>query len=254
MKKLNLRTPKKFDYTDEAGTVPPKVCFCCISEGPTEESYFFGVRNNKAKLRIKNVVHIEVVEKEKWQETFSHPLQLVKAALVCMGRIDENKQEISADQWKEYCKWENFHPEVDPVCVVFDRDCRDLDEKKEEIFRLCDKHGIKVVLSNPNFELWLLMHFPDIGRYPREKLLNNEKNLRGKLFEGASKNKKYLEILVAQIANGYSKGEKLKFEKFCDRVDLAIEQAKGYCEESKRLMFELGTSMGRLIEKMRSQQ
>ncbi len=252
MKRLNLRTPKKIDYTDEAGTVAPAICFYCISEGATEESYFFGVRNNRVKLRIKNAVQIEVIEKQEGQETLSHPLQLVKAALICMGRIDENEQEISADQWNEHCKWEDFHPEVDQVCVIFDRDYRGLSEKIDEIFGLCDAHGIRVVLSNPNFELWLLMHFPDIDRYPRKDLLANCKNLGGKVLLGASKKKKYLEILVSQNAKGYSKGEKLEFEKFCGHVDLAIEQAKGYCEDPKKLAVELGTSVGKLMEEMRS--
>lgn len=252
MKKLNLRTPKKFDYADEAGTVSPAICFYCISEGPTEESYFMGVRNNRTKLGIRNTVHIEVIEKQEGQENFSHPLQLVKAALVCMGRMDENEKEISADQWNEHCKWENFHPEVDQVCVIFDRDYRGLNKKIDEIFRLCNANGIQVVISNPNFELWLLMHFPDIRQYSQDKLLENKKNLGGRVFTGASTKKKYLEILVAQNAMGYTKGEKLKFEKYCDHVDLAIEQAKGYCEDSKELVFRLGTSMGRLMQAIRS--
>lgn len=60
---------------------------------------------------------------------------------------------------------------------------------------------IEVVMSNPNFELWLLMHFPNIKQYPEEMLLENKKNLRHQLFENESKNKKYLEILVSKSAN-----------------------------------------------------
>ena len=64
MKKLNLRNPKTFDYTKEAGAIPPRIRFYCVSEGATEESYFFGVRNNRKELHIKNDVYIEVVEKQ----------------------------------------------------------------------------------------------------------------------------------------------------------------------------------------------
>ncbi len=53
LEKLNLRTPKKFDYTDESGTRQQRICFYCVSEGATEESYFGGVRNNKEELNIK---------------------------------------------------------------------------------------------------------------------------------------------------------------------------------------------------------
>lgn len=106
-------------------------------------------------------------------------------------------------------------------------------------------------MSNPNFELWLLMHFPDIKQYESEKLLKNPKNFKHRLFEDASINKKYLEILVSKNAGGYSKGYKLEFKRFLPFVDIAIEQAKLYCEDSQKLINELGTSVGKLIEEMR---
>ena len=251
LEKLNLRTPKKFDYTDEAGTIKPRVRFYCVSEGATEESYFFGVRNNKVALHIKNDVYIEVIEKQEGQETLSHPMQLINACLFQMGRIDSEGKQISEDKWKENCKWENFDAEIDKVCVIFDRDYRNQETFLEEIFNLCDKHKIKVVMSNPNFELWLLMHFPNIKQYPNKMLLENKKNLRYQLFENVSTNKKYLEILVSKNAEGYSKGVKLGFERFLPLIDNAIEQAKLYCEDSRKLVDELGTSVGRLIEEMR---
>ena len=82
--------------------------------------------------------------------------------------------------------------------------------------------------------------------------MENKKNLRHQLFEEASKNKKYLEILVAKNAEGYAKGSKIKFDRFLPLVDVAVEQAKNFCEDSEYLMNELGTSVGRLIEEMRN--
>lgn len=107
-------------------------------------------------------------------------------------------------------------------------------------------------MSNPNFELWLLMHFPDIKQYELQKLLKNEKNLKHHLFKEASINKKYLEILVSKNAGGYSKGCKLEFKKFLPFIDIAIKQAKLYCEDSQKLVDELGTCVGKLIEEMRA--
>lgn len=251
LEKLNLRTPKIFDYTDESGTVKPRIRFYCVSEGATEESYFYGVRNNKVELNIKNDVYIEVVEKQEGQETLSHPMQLVKACLFQMGRIDLEGNHIPEDKWKENCKWDDFDEKIDQVCVIFDRDYRKLTEALKEIFSLCAQHGIKVVMSNPNFELWLLMHFPNIKQYAPEMLLENRKNLRHQLFSDVSTNKKYLEILVSKNADGYVKGSKLKFEKFLPLIDTAVKQAKTYCEDSYKIVNELGTSVGRLIEEMK---
>ena len=251
MEKLNLRVPKPFDYSNIAGTVPSKIHFYCVSEGATEESYFWGVRNNKVELRIKNDVFIEVIEKEKGQETLSHPMQLVNACLYQMGRIDDNGNQIPKNRWAENCKWDNFDTERDRVCVIFDRDYRKLENVIDDIFKTCDEHGIKVILSNPNFELWLLMHFPGIEQYNAKMLLENKRNLRHQLFEDASTNKKYLEILVSKNAPGYTKGSNLKLERFLPYVDTAVEQAKLYCENERKLVDGLGTSVGRLIEEMR---
>lgn len=251
MERLNLRTPKPYNFDDESGTAEARIRFYCVAEGATEESYFYGIRNNKKDLKIKNEVHIEVIEKQEGQETFSHPMQLVNACLFQMGRIDTDGTEISEDKWQENCKWDEFDADIDQVCVIFDRDYRNLEESLNTIFDLCDRHGIRVVMSNPNFELWLLMHFPDIKQYSPQDLLNNQKNLRHRLFTDASAKKKYLEILVAKNAKGYTKGSRIKFEKFQPYIDNAVEQAKMYCEEPQKVAGELGTAVGKLIEKMR---
>lgn len=252
MERLNLRTPRPYNFDDESGTTDARIRFYCVSEGATEESYFYGVRNNKKELEIKNDIFIEVIEKQEGQETFSHPLQLVKACLFQMGRVDMDGNEIPEDKWKENCKWDKFDADIDQVCVIFDRDYRKLEETLDTIFDLCEKHGIRVVMSNPNFELWLLMHFPNIKQYSPEDILKNKKNLRHQLFKDASAKKKYLEILVSKNAKGYTKGSKIKFDKFLPLVDTAVEQAKIYCEEPEKLADELGTAVGKLMEKMRS--
>lgn len=252
MKKLNLRNPKPYDYSEEAHVLKQRSRFYCVSEGATEESYFWGIRNNRTALRIKNNVFIEVVPKEEGQETYSHPLHLVNACLQSMGRIDEKGNEIPKEEQENHCAWEGFNPEIDIVSVIFDRDYRNLESHLDEIFELCRKHGIRIVMSNPNFELWLLMHVPEIEKYDRKMLLENKKNLRKELFPDASAKKKCLEILVADHFKGYRKGSKLRFERFQPYVELAIQQAALFCEEPEKLCSQLGTSVGKLIQTMRT--
>lgn len=108
MEALNLRKIKPYDYTVESGKEEQRIHFYCISEGATEETYLYGVRNSRAELHIKNEVYIQVVEKEVGQETYSHPLQLVKAALVQMGHMDENGNELPQSEWDKNCKWEEY--------------------------------------------------------------------------------------------------------------------------------------------------
>lgn len=98
MERLNLRNPKSYDMSSESETQKPRVRFYCVSEEPTEESYFYGVRNNKVELNIKGDVKIHVIEKAEGQETLSHPLQLVMSCLTQMGRIDEEGNPISSEK------------------------------------------------------------------------------------------------------------------------------------------------------------
>lgn len=98
MQKLNLRTPKNYDYSSEFETMLPRIRFYCVAEGATEESYFTGIRNNRGSLGIKNDVLITVVPKEDGQENLSHPMQLVKACLVAMGCMDTNDREIPREK------------------------------------------------------------------------------------------------------------------------------------------------------------
>ena len=65
-------------------------------------------------------MHIEILEKQEGQETLSHPMQLVKACLFYMGRMDAEGQGTSC-----YClvvyvlnvNWVN-HVGVEPVYVA----------------------------------------------------------------------------------------------------------------------------------------
>lgn len=249
MQRLNLRSPKPFDFSNQADTINPRAKFYCVCEGPTEESYFVGVRNNKKELGIKNDVVIEIVEKEKGQETYSHPEQLVTACLFYMGRIDSDGNDIPEEEWEKHCKWD-YKPGVDCVCAIFDRDYRQLERCLPDLLEKCRKHNVYVAISNPNFELWLLMHFPNIEQYDKADLLNNPKNLRRERFPEYSKDKKYLEIVLSIVAGGYSKGCKICFERFINGIPLAIKQAGMFCEEPEMLGTELGSSVGKLVKKM----
>ena len=249
MKPLGLRLPKSFDYT-EAETLPVRTRYYCIAEGPTEESYFEGIRNNRKRLGIKNDVYIEVIPKKEGQESFSHPQQLTEGALRLMGRIDADGNDIPEPEWERRSEWEGYDPQIDHVCVIFDADYRGLEILLPDIIDRCLAHGIEVVMSSPNFELWLLMHYPEIQKCEKELLHTNPKNLRYSYFSDASKDKKYLEIVLSKCADGYKKGEKLDFEKYIGRIHLAMEQSKFFCEELDGLLSQPGTMVGKLLRQI----
>lgn len=250
MKRLNLRTPKPYNpkWTE---TENPRRKFYLLTEGATEESYFEGIRNNRRELEIDNDIHIEIVKKTKDNEHYSHPYQLVMAALTYLGRLDAEGNELPEEKWELNCKWD-YEKDLDKVYLVFDRDYRKLDDWLDKIIELCRKHNIYIAMSTPNFELWLLLHFPDISQYDKHMLLENPKNRKNKIFAEASKDKKYLEILVAKAAGGYTKGRKLRFERFINGVSLAIEQEKLFSEDLEFLKSNAGSNVGLLLEDMKT--
>lgn len=251
MKKLNLRIPKSFDRSTESQTENPRIRFILVTEGATEESYFRGIKNNKLTLQIKNNIQIEIMQKKDGEESYSHPYQLIQAALHAMGRIDDHGNDIPQNLWHENCIWD-YDNDFDTVCVIFDRDYKHLENNLEKIYELCSKHNIFIGISNPNFELWLLMHFPDIAQYDKSLLYQNPKNIHHQYFPDASANKKYLEILVARSSNGYKKGHSLKFERFIDNISLAIEQEKLFEENPLALSNNVGSNIGCLITKIKN--
>lgn len=248
MERLNLRIPKPYGESTKE-EIPFKKHFFIVSEGQTEETYFHGVNNFRKELKIKDSITIEVIEKEVGDEGKSHPRQLIDAALYNMGRITKDFKNIEAVKWKENCKWD-FNPEDDIVCIIFDKDYKDLEKEINYIYDKSKENGIYLGFSNPNFEFWLLLHCENVLQYDNELLLKNPKNLQKKIVPGKSANKKYLEILLSMNKRGYKKGTSLRFEKFKEGIPLAIEQEKLYQEDNYKLFDELGSSVGLLLEMM----
>jgi hypothetical protein len=100
-----------------------------------------------------------------------------------------------------------------------------------------------MALSNPNFELWLLLHLKDLADYSQEQLddiLNNKKI-------NASKN--ILELELSSLLEGYNKS-KYAVEKFLPFIQTAIERAQAFDinPEDRWIEGKLGTRMYRLAE------
>lgn len=69
-----------------------------------------------------------------------------------------------------------FDREIDFMCLVVDRDPNSFKEWQfDEVLNTCNERGFKFLLSNPNFEFWLLLHFDEVLSLDKEKLLENEK-------------------------------------------------------------------------------
>lgn len=144
----------------------------------------------------------------------------------------------------EYIKNQDIDIEqgFDKICLIVDRDSESFkDWQFDFVLSECREKGFDFYMSNPCFEFWLLLHFEAALRLSREKMLHNMK---------INKSRSYLEKELSNILGGYKKN-KLKFNRFKNRIDIAIRNEKYFCEDIESLKTELGSNVGLLIKEMK---
>ena len=134
-----------------------------------------------------------------------------------------------------------YSEDIDKMCLIVDRDKKSFKEEqynyvKEE----CKKKNFKLYVTNPCFEFWLLLHFDEVHLINKEELLEN-KRASSKVRFVESELKKYFP---------YNKN-KYNAELLIQKIDLAIENEKRFCEDIEGLKNELGSNVGLLIQELK---
>lgn len=118
----------------------------------------------------------------------------------------------------------------------------------QEIYPECLQNGYSIALSNPTFELWLLLHIADISEYDKKELFENKKT-------GGKSSRRFIENeLFKTLENGYNK-RKGKFNKdivSVDSINFAVQQSKQYKKDFNSLIDQLGTNVDELIRDLTS--
>ena len=69
-----------------------------------------------------------------------------------------------------------FEKDFAYLCLVVDRDPESFFEwQYDDVLKTCQKNGFKFLLSNPNFEFWLLLHFNEVLSLDMDKIQQNER-------------------------------------------------------------------------------
>lgn len=188
-------------------------------EGKTEYRYFDEIIDNAQQLGISKYIRIEPLETEDENDTQSHPKHV-------LGLLQERKNNP------------DFGYNPHEIWMVVDRDKQNVKkEQLEEIIKICKEEKYNLALSNPTFELWLLLHLTDIDEYNSDELLKNKKT--GK--------KRFLQREIAKLCNGYRK-TKIPFELTSERILQAIKRAKKLETDNVQLLDRLGTNVCILVE------
>jgi hypothetical protein len=164
-------------------SIPPKRRLLIVCEGSvTEPSYFSGL----ARLK-REVITIEI------RHDHQDPKGIVELAV----RLKKEARRIC-----KRCPEEDF----DAVWCVFDQDCHPMLAEAKQQAR---DNGVDVAFSNPNFGLWLLLHFEECAQPILPKDLQRK--------------------LEAHGAVSGSKMKRVEFDRLRSGVEVAIQRSERLC-------------------------
>lgn len=131
-----------------------------------------------------------------------------------------------------------YSPDIDSLNMVIDRDKDSFTEiQYDKVVNFCHMNNVNLYVSNPNFELWLYMHFDEFEDEDLNDLLENRKV--------NSSGTRYIEKRLHSIC-GYKKNN-IRFEKFEPGIRNAIKRASNFSEDISCLKNSLGTNVGLLV-------
>ena len=146
-------------------------------------------------------------------------------------------------KFREYLKVQKHFNKRDGdiACLIVDRDADSFTpEQYDSVVEKCEKEHIDLYVTNPRFELWLLLHFLDKSRI-------NCANICQKRESGKQP---YLEQELNRCCQSISKRH-VPFNLLADKVDAAIENEKEFCEEVSGLKVTIGSNIGTLMSELK---
>lgn len=111
---------------------------------------------------------------------------------------------------------------ADDVYLVLDRDTW-TDKMLADVEKTCFEKSYTLIMSNPCFELWFLLHIDDVSAYNREE---KEKIRQNKRISRAKNAKKYLEKILSEKINGFDKCSETSINKLVPKVRIAITNSE----------------------------
>jgi len=132
---------------------------------------------------------------------------------------------------------------TDELWMVIDRDLWP-DSSLSTVAQECKNKRFRLAVSNPSFELWLLLHLKDIEEYSVSERLELQKNPK------VNKNRTKLERELIKLCQGYNKS-KLKFDTFRSGIQKAIFRAERlHVNKNERWPQSLGSHVYILVKKI----
>ena len=137
-----------------------------------------------------------------------------------------------------------YAPDIDKICLVVDRDPMSFTSSQfDYVKNTCATNNVQFYISNPGFELWLLMHSSNFATMKDDLAAKFSTMTPPEFLDN-------IESLLKQEFDGYNKS-KLKTQPFMQDIDTAIANEEMFTESVDALKNDMGSNVGLLIQEMR---
>lgn len=215
--------------TDNEKQIEPYRKYFFICEGANTETWYFKkLIDIRKSLNIHPLIDIRLLEKTEKDKDISYPRKLITFA-----ESQKDNPEISFDR------------ERDKMIVVFDADI--FEEKVQdydEVLALGEVGNI-IAVSNPAFELFLLLHFENT--YEQYILPNEEAIIKNEKVG----NQTFLYKLLLS-KTGINSKKNSAIGELAEKVDVAILQEKKINEDIHECKGKITCNIGKIIESIRN--
>lgn len=223
-------TPGEVAYDVSSEELAILFVLSVISEGYKEEpkylAYIRDVCNQKSSTQI--VIHIVNRHYKRQQESAgrNHPLKRLSDLL----------------DWKEHHEQIGECENKDEYWLICDRDNETFtSEQYDQLLVECKKNNINVIVSNPSFQIWLLLHFT-----------NNLDVFNLSQYTSSSDCiKKGVEPAIKLYYPRYKHG-KLNMTIFAPQMRYAIDKSLPYSHDLIKLRENIGTNFRELLIRIES--
>ncbi len=125
--------------------------------------------------------------------------------------------------------------EAKKICFVVDRDKESFTEQQYDyVVERCQEKEFGLYITNPCFEFWLLLHFPDAIELDKERLRENP---------AVSAKRRYAESELRRRIPGYRKS-KYDALSLVRKIDTALLNQKYFCQDISGLKTKVGSNIG----------
>ena len=219
----NSRSPKSEEQ------IEPYRKYFFICEGANTECYYFKhLIDNRKILGLHPLIDIRYVEKENPGDSY-------------VGKLIDTADKLKEDKTISFVK------SHDQIIIVFDYDIFQGYEnsKFNELFKGKDEY-IKAI-SNPKFELFLLLHFENTYE---DKIKNNEQKILSR--DKVEGQKRYIDIALIPYIDGINPKKNIDIGKVAAKINIAIEQEKLINQDITKCENNVTCNIGQVIEMIKA--